>query len=350
MTEFLTAWALATWQVLADSALYFLMGLVLAGLVWIVLNEENLRTLLGRNRNRAVYRAALLGVPLPLCSCSVLPVASQLRASGLSKGGTVSFLISTPESSVDSILLTYSLTDPLLTVARPIAAFLTAVAAGLFENSFHSEASPAGQAGDSTPICECDSSLTVDVNPAGWSARIVAGFKHSFTTLIGDLAPYLLLGYALAGLTAAVVGSPLDMTSGGVWWSYLAALVIGVPLYICATSSTPLAAVLLGAGFPPGAIMVFLMVGPATNLATLTVTKRILGMASTVRYVVSIVVVSLICGLVLDWLYHLLQIDPSYRVMAAGQDESYLQLVAGIILAGLILYHSASRTIRKLSC
>jgi len=99
--------------------------------------------------------------------------------------------------------------------------------------------------------------------------------------------------------------------------------------------------------------MVFLMVGPATNLATLAVTKRILGMASTVRYVVSIVVVSLICGLVLDWFYHLLQIDPSYRVTAAGQSESYLQLVAGIVLAGLILYHSVSRAIRagrKLSC
>jgi len=200
LTEFLTAWAPATWQVLADSALYFLMGLVLAGLVWTILNEKNLRTLLGRNRNQAVFRAALLGV-----------VASQLRASGLSRGGTVSFLISTPESSVDSILLTYSLTDPLLTVARPIAAFLTAVTAGLFENSFQSEALPEGQPGDSTSICECGSLLTVDVPPAGWSARIIAGFKHSFTTLIGDLAPYLLLGSARHSIL------PPGVSGGHIW-------------------------------------------------------------------------------------------------------------------------------------
>lgn len=324
---------------LVESALFFLIGLVLAGLVWVFLNEKNIKRLLGRNRNQAVLRAAIIGIPLPLCSCSVLPVASQLRASGLSKGGTVSFLISTPESSLDSIMLTYSLTDPLLTVARPIAAFLTAVIGGTIENSFgHKEADQFAVA-EPVAACGCDCQ-PVESAPASMPRRLWQGLKHSFTVIISDLAPYLFLGYVLAGLAAVAFSSPLDFGSGSGWWAYLAALVIGVPMYICATSSTPLAAVLLGAGFPAGAVMVFLMVGPATNLATLAVTKKILGLASTVRYVVSIVVVSLLCGFALDWCYRFFDIQADYQTTAMTHGTDWLAGLSGLVLAGLILFHT----------
>ena len=346
MTDFLTNWAVATWQMLVDSAFFFLLGLVLAGFVWLVLNEKNVRRLVGKSRYQSIFRAALVGVPLPLCSCSVLPVASQLRESGVSKSGTVSFLIATPESSVDSILLTYSLTDPLLTVARPVAAFLTAVTAGLTEAGFGDgddrQNSPEAL---TTVACEdgcCEPAP--EKNNGGLFAGIGAGLKHSFTTLIGDLAPYLFVGYLLAGLVGALLGPEMsglpDYLTGG-WAAYLGATVVGVPLYVCATSTTPLAAVLLASGFSPGSILVFLMVGPATNVAALTVLKKILGVGSTVRYLISIVVVSVVCGLILDWLYGVTGIVPSYAVGEDASEAGWFYIGCAVILSALILWHTA---------
>jgi uncharacterized membrane protein YraQ (UPF0718 family) len=351
LVDFLGSWLSATWQVLADSALYFLLGLILAGLVWVFLNEKNFRRLLGRNRRAEIFRAALIGVPLPLCSCSVLPVAKQLRSSGLSRGGTVSFLIATPESSIDSILLTYSLTDPLLTVARPVAAFVTAAAAGLVENRFEGEEVGQKAAGETPESrgCSCNCESADPIKPESLLTRMGLGLRHSFTTLLGDLAPYLLFGYLLAGLAAAVFGEPLDFTAGSGLWPYLAALVIGIPLYVCASSSTPLAAVLLGAGFPPGAILVFLMVGPATNLATLTVTRNILGMAPTIRYLASIVVVSLGSGLILDRLYSVMKVDPSYSPGSSLGGLNWFQVSGAVLLGVLILVYSGRRLAGKFS-
>ncbi len=328
---------------LVDSAFFFLLGLILAGLIWLVLNEKNVRRLVGEKRYQAVFRAAIVGVPLPLCSCSVLPVARQLRDSGVSKGGTVSFLIATPESSVDSVLLTYSLTDPLLTVARPITAFLTAVAAGLTESNFEDKAQKTFDALPQAECTDCCCGTPAATDEAGLLSRLWAGLKHSFTTLIGDLAPYLLAGYLLAGLVGALLGSEMSrlpefLTSG--WAAYIGATIIGVPLYVCATSSTPLAAVLLASGFPPGAILVFLMVGPATNLTSLTVLKKILGFAATVRYLLSIIVVSAGCGLVLDWLYGAVGVAPSYVVGTHASEAGWFYIACAVILSFLILWHT----------
>ncbi len=347
MASFAFLWLESIWAMLIDSAFFFLIGLALAGLVWLFLNEKNLSRLVGKNSSAAVIRAALIGVPIPLCSCSVLPVAGQLRQSGLSKGGTVSFLVSTPESGVDSILLTYSLTDPLLTVARPVTAFLTAITAGFVENAFGSEE----DAVTSMPLaaecggdCCCDPAAT-DA-PVSFFSKILSGLKHAFTTLIGDLAPYLLVGYVLAGLVAALLGPhlvtvPESLTTG--WLAYAGAIALGLPLYICATSSTPLAAVLLAAGFPPGAIMVFLMVGPATNMAALAVLKRILGVPATVRYLVVIAAVSIVCGLAVDWLYDLFDINPLYQNAGHEHSGSILKIVCAASLSALMLWHTSKR-------
>ncbi len=353
MATFAVLWLESIWMMLIDSAFFFLVGLALAGLVWLFLNEKNLSRLVGKNSSGAVVRAALIGVPLPLCSCSVLPVASQLRQSGLSKGGTVSFLVSTPESGVDSILLTYSLTDPLLTVARPITAFLTAMTAGFVENAFGSgeeTMTPMPVAAACGGDCCCDSAETNTYDSL--FSKIWSGLKHAFTTLIGDLAPYLLVGYVLAGLVAALLGPRLDaipesLTSG--WLAYVGAIVLGLPLYICATSSTPLAAVLLAAGFPPGAIMVFLMVGPATNMAALAVLKRILGIPATIRYLVVIAAVSIVCGLAVDWLYDALGINPLYRNVGHEHSGSLFNIVCAVSLSALMFWHSFKRWFGRLA-
>jgi len=337
---------------LLDSAGLLLVGLALAGLIRIVLTEKFAAKFVSGNSSANVFKAALLGVPLPLCSCSVLPVAYQLRESGVSRGATVSFLISTPESGVDSIALTYSLMDPAMTVARPVTAFLTAIAAGLWENQ--SEADPQSPLPD-TPTDNCSDSCgcTEKDSPpsASLASRVLGGLRYAFTDLISDLAPYLLLGYLLAGVVAVIWGGdggglPEVLRSG--WGAYAGALVIGLPLYICATSSTPLAAALLAAGFSPGAALVFLIVGPATNVASLVVVRRILSGWSFARYLIAVVVVAVLCGLGLDALYSVLGLDSA--VAGAGhqhESASPISQFAAVALLGMVLGYSAKRLIAR---
>jgi uncharacterized protein len=352
---YLSGWAEATWSMLVESAAYFLVGLVLAGLVKALIDDKRLGALLGRNSKQIVVRAALLGVPLPLCSCSVLPVATQLRKSGVSRGGTVSFLVATPESGVDSILLTYSLMDPLMTVARPLAAFLSAVVAGTAEDMVGEKDTPFVIVG-SGDSCDdqCDCAETASGGKRGrWLLRIGEGLRHAFTAIIGDLAPYLLVGYALAGLEAVFLGSdanglPAILQHG--WLAYAGALVVGVPLYICATSSTPLAAVLLASGFPPGAVLVFLLVGPATNLASLTVLRKILGVPATLRYLTAIIIVSILCGFALDFAYWALSVTPDYRLGTHPEGGTRLLYVgSAVLLSAMILWHTGRLLVLRFS-
>lgn len=343
---FLIAWSGSIWAMLLDSAPFFLAGLILAGLIWRFVNERNLSRIIGRDGIKSVMRAALVGVPLPLCSCSVLPVATQLRRSGAGKAATVSFLVSTPESGADSILLTYSLTDPILTVARPVAAFLTAIAAGYAEilapGTPRSVPPPVSDA--ATSDCECGRSVeALDKKDSGVVASFRAVIRYALSDLLRDLAPYLFIGFVLAGLVGAFFGPeteslPSIVTSG--WVGYIGAIVIGLPLYVCATSSTPLAAVLLAAGVSPGAILVFLLVGPATNIASMVVVKRIIGFWATVRYVVVVVTVAVLSGVVLDYVYSAVKVAVRYRAGLESAHSSVLYQLSAIVLTALILYYS----------
>ena len=338
---FLENWAESIWKLLVDSAFLLLVGLFLAGILHLVLNEKIVNRFLKRGGRSDIFRAALLGIPLPLCSCSVLPVAREFHKSGVSKEAVTSFLISTPETGVDSILLTYALTDPLLTVARPVTAFLTAATAGLFESMYPDGKQvreiPADDCGDA---CACSSTAT-DAANRSLPSRIWSGIRYAFTDLLADLAPYLFFGYVLAGLVAVALGVdmldvPEALKSG--WGGYIGAIVVGLPLYICATSSTPLAAALLSLGFSPGAILVFLIVGPATNVASLVVVSKILRGWSMVRYLISIIVVAVVCGIVVDRLYDLLGVAGAYRIGEGGWQAAWLNTSAAILLAAAIIY------------
>jgi hypothetical protein len=307
------------------------------------MNERNIARFLRRDGLTGVFRAALFGIPLPLCSCSVLPVATQLHRSGVGRGGVVSFLVSTPESGVDSIALTYSLTDPLLTVARPVAAFAAALAAGTIE-----VLRPLTGRRTGTQAPSRETAVVTETPPA--AGGLVGGVRYAFTDLLADLAPYLVVGYLLAGVTAAALGGeaaflPATVRSG--WIGYAGALVLGLPMYICATSSTPLAAVLLAAGFSPGAVLVFLLVGPATNLASVVVVRSVLGLMATIRYLVVIAVVAVISGLVIDQLYGLLELTPEYTAGNPAAADGWLHTAAAALLSLLIVFHGARKLRRR---
>lgn len=338
-----------SWDLLAQSALLLLLGFLLAGLIRAFLTERALIRIVGRSGPKQVLRASLIGLPLPLCSCSVLPVVHQLRRAGVSKGGSVAFLIATPESGVDSILLTYSLTDPLLTIMRPVTAFITALTAGFMESSIEKRQPPTpsadevgGSGGNSGPT-EIRKTVV---------HRIVDGVRYAATDLVSDLSPYLLFGYLLAGLVMFLLG-PNSMSLGfgslSGWVGYLAAILIGLPLYICATSSTPLAPALLVAGFSPGAVLVFLLVGPATNLVSLVVLSKILPGWSLIRYLTVVVTVAVAMGILTDQLYAMMGISLSVEIGEFGHQESWPDILAAAFLGVVMLYYSARKLLRRLS-
>jgi hypothetical protein len=253
-------------------------------------------------------------------------------------------LISTPESGVDSIFLTYSLTDPLLTIARPVTAFLTAMAAGYTETLFPAQKTAiVPEEAECSDNCGCATAPN-NVPRSRWYVRVWNGIHYAFTDLLKDLAPSLFLGFVLAGLIGALLGAdashiPESLRTG--WLGYTAAMVIGLPLYVCATSSTPLAAVLLASGFSPGAILVFLMVGPATNVATIVVVRKILGFRATVRYIVSIAVVAVGAGILVDHLYRWLNVTAAYQFGSFETGLAWLYTACAVLLAAFILYYVA---------
>jgi uncharacterized protein len=351
MIAFVQDWILAVWAMMLDSAFWLLVGILAAGLIHLLLHRENIVRLVGGRSYGAVIRASLLGVPLPLCSCAVLPVAYQLRRSGVSRGATSAFLISTPESGVDSILLTYSLTDPLLTIARPVTAMVTASVAGFWETSASGPDEAAVADDGSRPleqICGCEDGCGCEApTEERGKVRQVAG---AIDALLRDMAPLLVLGYALAGLVAVLLppdsaAIPEFLRQG--WGGYLGALVIGLPMYICATSSTPLAAALLAAGFTPGAILVFLMVGPATNVASLVVLRRILSGWGMWRYLATILVMSVLAGLVVDYLYGALGVSVEYLSAAADGSTDWFPAACAVILAVVIVGYTFVRYAHK---
>jgi uncharacterized membrane protein YraQ (UPF0718 family) len=211
----------------------------------------------------------------------------------------LSFLISTPETGVDSLALSCALLGPVMTLFRPLAAFVTAVVAGVAENLV---------AGDGGPVrepphaCGCGGEAAHTGAPI--SARLAEGLRFAFGDLLKDLVPWLAVGFVVAGvITASVPEGFVGGALGSGPLAYLAMLALGVPLYICATASTPIAAALILKGLSPGAALVFLLAGPATNAATITALSGTLGVRTTLRYLAAIAVVSVTMGALLDWLF-----------------------------------------------
>ena len=343
---------LEAWHLLLDSSVYILFGLLIAGLLRVFMSPNSVATHLGKGRFSSVFKAALLGIPLPLCSCGVLPAAAGLRKQGANKGATAAFMISTPESGVDSIAITWALLDPVMTLARPLAAFTTAVAAGISENLFGPGKEDAMTDPDITcPVDGCcegfDCPPEEHARHHTFSEKIGAGFKFAMTDVWGDIASWFFVGLLLAGLIVAAV--PEEMMGrflGGGLPSMLLMLAVGIPLYICATASTPIAAALILKGVSPGAALVFLLAGPATNVTSLTVLLRILGKRATAIYLTMIALFAVLFGLAVDQVYALLGIEARAMVgQAAEWVPPWAQLLGALTLLALSV-RPISRSLR----
>ena len=306
-------------NILTQAAPYLLFGYLVAGLLSVFLNRyQSINALLGAPGHRPVYLATLFGIPMPLCSCSVLPAALALRRQGVSKGATASFLISVPETDIISIVLTYALLGPLIAVFRPLAALVTAITTGLVVNridtSDEERRQPDGTAGsgggpvDSSGADECcggsasggseSEASTGAPAKAGWLRRAL---RFGFVEMFDDIMVQLLIGILIAGAVVAwLPGWGLKDAIGGSPITYLIMLAVGIPVYVCATASTPLAVGLIAGGVSPGAALVFLLAGPATNVASLIVLNNQFGRRVLAGYLSAIAVVSVLMGLILD--------------------------------------------------
>ena len=321
-----------------------LFGFFIAGLLYVFIKPSIIQRFLGKGKIRPVFMSALMGVPLPLCSCGVVPAAAGLHKQGANRGATLSFLISTPETGMDSIPVTYALMGSVMAIVRPVAAFTTAMIAGIIENVF-GKTKAIGSNQPSTENIEdscCTSGHPNSSNhthPEVTGKRLHAGMKYAFVELLGDIGPWFLIGVLLAGFISSVIPDNFtDAFPGGRFTAMLVMLVAGIPMYICATSSTPIAAALVLKGLSPGAALVFLLAGPATNAASLTMVAKLLGKRSVAIYLGAIALCSLAFGVLTDWVYQ--KLDLSAEAIVANVSDIIppaIEIAAAALLFFLIV-------------
>ncbi len=361
MTAFAADFFRELLAVFREASPYILLGFAIAACIQLLLPVHTVQRLLGTGRVRSIAMAALLGIPLPLCSCAVVPTALALRKRGASKGATVSFLVSTPETGEEAIAITWGLIDPLMAIFRPIAALFTAFTAGMAVEAFGEEkprpkageesapATPEVVAPEGTPHDHSSHDRLRVEEEAKQRAiaslplreKLRRGFRGAFVELFDETSHWMLAGLVVSALIAVLLPAELvtrHLSSGIL--PMLVMLLIGIPMYICASASTPIAAALIMKGLSPGAAFVFLLAGPATNFGTIGILGRTLGRRVTTIYVAVIAILALGFGVMLDALYPAIGLDPQASV---GEVRDMSGWIASIVVFIGLLFFSFRR-------
>ena len=358
-----------TWEILEEASVFLLFGFLLAGILGIIVPQRLLTRLVGTGKIKSVLWGSVVGAPIPLCSCGVLPTALGLRKQGATPGATVAFLVATPETGADSISLTYALTDPVMTVFRPIAGVATAIASGLATNLIggprlkatepRADVAKTPAVGDEpcqhagNHGCQdhaqghyhCEDQGRQENSQADRSAgrgivnttkRII---RYGFVELLDDVSWWLVLGIVLSAIVVFAIPAQLfeGMWGGGIA-SMVLMLFLSVPLYTCASCSTPMAAALALKGLSPGAVLVFLLAGPATNIGSLVVLLKVLGRYAVAAYLAAVVIMTLAAGLALNAIYHAWGLDPRATFgTGAGFVPDLVKETGAVLLTGLLI-------------
>lgn len=377
-----------------DSAPWLLLGLIFAGLLKMFVPMKWIHNQLGGHGFKSTIKAALIGAPLPLCSCGVIPAAVGLRRSGASKAATTSFLVSTPETGVDSITVSYVLLGPFMAIVRPIVAITSAIVAGLLvgkdevqkENqktdksdntnrfkvtnkttcctshktpvikAVHAPccADTASEEKETVQCCESTQDIATQLQGTSIIGRILKGFHFAATDLVKDITLWLLIGLFFAALVQTYVPADFLVQWGDGILAMLVMVIISVPMYICATASTPIAAGLLLAGVSPGAVLVFMLAGPATNIATLGVVAKELGKRALWGYLGGVLGVALLSGILVNYLVSTFGIVVTPQI---GEQHQLLpEIVAHVsaiilaILMAKVLYNILPKKLKQKNC
>ena len=281
---------------------YLLLGFLLAGLMHAFIPRQIYSQYLSQPNFRSVLLAALFGVPLPLCSCGVLPTAMGLRREGGSKGATVSFLIATPQTGIDSIIATYSLMGLPFAIIRPIVAFITAIFGGALVNRFEPQSTLSANEANTakTEGCACSTQCN---ESESFLQRMRSALTYGYVEMMADIGKWLVIGLIVAGMiTSLVPDTWFEVFKDNSMLSILLVLAISVPMYVCATGSIPIAVALMLKGLTPGTALVLLMAGPACNVASLLVINKVMGRRTLLLYLLAIVGGAIGFGLGIDYL------------------------------------------------
>ncbi|OHB58647.1 MAG: hypothetical protein A2Y12_08430 [Planctomycetes bacterium GWF2_42_9] len=322
--DFIKSFMIDFWAMVAEMSPYLLFGFAVAGILKVLIPTSFVQRHLGGRGIWPILKSSLFGIPLPLCSCGVIPVSMSLHKRGASKGATTAFLLSTPQTGVDSLLVTYSLLGPIFTIARPIVALITGIIGG-------------------TAVDLLDHKPTTNWQPepdhhsTSHRGYFKIGFKHAFIVLPRDIGTEMLIGLIIAAIISVSLPDNFfaDKIGTGIV-SMLAMMLVSVPLYVCATASVPIAVALIAKGLSPGAALVFLICGPETNAAAITMIWRVLGHRTTFIYLSTVVVCALTSGLLLDLLFTNLssEIHSHYHEMST----SLFGHISAVVLLAILFY------------
>ena len=299
------------WLVWGQMAPYLLLGFAIAGMLYAWIKPSFVQRHFGKGWFLPVLKTTLVGVPLPLCSCSVIPVAASLRKQGANKGAASAFLLATPQTGVDSIAVTYSLMGGFFALLRPLVALVSGIAGGMLINILdkddpQSDAPTAAHLDHASHCCDTDSHCATDhtdiLQPKS-HVTFMQGMKYGFFTLPQDIGRALVVGVIIAGAIGSLAPPDIfERIPGGFITQMLFMLVIGIPLYICATSSVPVAAALIMKGLSPGAALVLLIAGPAANAASVSAIWKIMGRRTAIIYLIIVAVTALAAGFIAQYL------------------------------------------------
>ena len=357
------------------------MGFLLAGIMHAFVPGNFYHKYLSRQSFRSVLNAALLGIPIPLCSCGVIPTAMSLRKEGASPGAVTSFLIATPQTGVDSIIATFSLMGLPFAIARPLAALLIAILGGSIVDKFckknehhtchchsHAETAPKeptchchshAETAPKEPTCHCHSHAetapehhtchchTSEASASkhtGFAGKMLQALRYAYVDMIQDIGKWLVIGLLIAGLITTLVPAEFfSLFQGNTMASMLLVLLLSIPMYLCATGSIPIAVALILKGLTPGAALVLLMAGPACNFASILVVRKVMGNRILATYLLSLVLGSIAMGCTVDWLQfagYINFIDQLRIQDACCMEQTSWLAWASTILLGILLVNA----------
>ena len=330
MYDFVKSIIVGFWGTIAEMSPYLLFGFFVAGILSVLISQRLVERHLGGRGIWPLLKASLFGIPLPLCSCGVIPVSMSLHKHGASKGSTVSFLLSTPQTGVDSIFVTLSLLGPVFAIFRPLVALVTGIAGGSLVNVFGRN----GKDEDGAPKESSDESVCDEKK----TSRVAKGLKYGFVTLPRDIGKAMLVGLVIAAFISAVRPDDLfaEKLLGTGFFAMVVMMLLGIPVYVCATASVPVAAALILKGLTPGAALVFLITGPATNAAGFTTIWKVLGRRTAIVYLLTVVVCALGAGLLLDMMFP--GLGPSVRTQMHQMEPSVLGHISAVVLLAVLTF------------
>jgi hypothetical protein len=288
------------WHILTEMSPYLLFGFLVSGIISTFIPSDLIEKHLGKPGFLSVIKAAFLGIPLLLCSCGVLPIAASLKKNGATDGATSSFLMTTPKTGIDSILISYALLGPIYAIYMPIAALISGILSGVLIDIFGTnKKSIPDSIGNHTNSDDCCSSKRIQ-------NRLLHILKYGFYQIPKEIWKPLLIGLILSGIISALL--PADFfakTIGSGIGTMFILMLASIPLYVCASGSIPVVASLILKGISPGTALVFLMVGPATNITTISVVWKLMGKKTAIIYILSVACTAILAGLTLDYFFEI---------------------------------------------